>query len=72
MIKLVPKKCSKMKYLRGVMEKKKPVVVVEEKKEVKKKPKATLMPCMIQSKKEREKVREKQLKLTEHQKKVYT
>lgn len=53
-MKLLPKKFGKAKYLKGVMEKKKPVIV-EEKKEVKKKPKATLMPCMSSSKKEREK-----------------
>ena len=45
---------NKPKYLKGVIEKKKPAPV-EEKKEVKKRPKATLMPCMSQSKKERDK-----------------
>jgi hypothetical protein len=53
-MKLIPKKFGKAKYLKGLMEKKK-TVVIEEKKEVKKKPKATLMPCMSSSKKEREK-----------------
>jgi hypothetical protein len=54
-MKLIPKKFGKAKYLKGLLEKKK-IVVVEEKKEIKKKPKATLMPCMISSKKEREKL----------------
>lgn len=51
LMKLVPKKFGKSKYLKGVIEKKK--VVVEEKK-APKRPKATLMPCMSSSKKERE------------------
>lgn len=54
-MKLIPKKLGKAKYLKGLLEKKKPVPQTEEKKEVKKKPKATLMPCMVSSKKEREK-----------------
>lgn len=67
-MKLIPKKWGKAKYLKGLLEKKK-VVQVEEKKEIKKKPKATLMPCMIQIKKERD--RDKSLKSEQPTKKQY-
>tara|TARA_B110001450_G_C17655538_1_gene495066 strand:+ start:1627 stop:1824 length:198 start_codon:yes stop_codon:yes gene_type:complete len=46
---LIPKKYQKCKYLRGVAEKKKKPVAEPEKK-VAKKPKATLMPCMVKAK----------------------
>lgn len=51
-LKLIPKKCGKKKYLKGIEEKKKKIV--EKPKELPKKPKTTLMPCMSQ-KKDREK-----------------
>jgi len=47
---LIPKKYQKCKYLRGVAEKKKKTVAVEPEKKVAKKPKATLMPCMVKAK----------------------
>tara|TARA_B100000795_G_C22591765_1_gene357738 strand:- start:344 stop:484 length:141 start_codon:yes stop_codon:yes gene_type:complete len=46
---LIPKKYQKCKYLRGVAEKKKKPVAEPEKK-VAKKPKTTLMPCMVKAK----------------------
>jgi hypothetical protein len=47
---LIPKKYQKCKYLRGVAEKKKKPVAAEPEKKVAKKPKATLMPCMVKAK----------------------
>lgn len=51
-IKLIPKKYGKRKYVRGVEEVKKKKVVIEkvEKPKIEKKPKAVLMPCMIPKK----------------------
>jgi hypothetical protein len=46
-LKLIPKKCGKKKYLKGIEEKKKKA---EKPKKVPKKPKTTLMPCMSQKK----------------------
>lgn len=51
---MIPKKYQKCKYLRGVAEKKKKPVAVEPEKKVAKKPKATLMPCMVKAKQERD------------------
>ena len=51
-MKLIPKKFGKSKYLKGVFDKKKKQPETEKK--VVKKPKTTLMPCMSSSKKERE------------------
>ena len=54
-MKIIPKKFQKNKYIRGVNEEKKKKKVVEEpEKKVAKKPKATLMPCMIQAKANRD------------------
>lgn len=47
-MKLIPKKCGKKKYLKGLEEKKKKAVQTEVK--VPKKPKTMLMPCMSQKK----------------------
>lgn len=54
-MKLIPKKFGKQRYLKGVVDKKKQATAPEEKKEIKKRPKAELMPCMSSSKKERNK-----------------
>lgn len=69
-MKLIPKKFGKAKYLKGIIERKK-TVVVEEKKEVKKKPKATLMPCMS-NKKDKEKKIETPVKKPYVQKTIVT
>jgi len=49
-MKLIPKKLGKKKFIKGLEEKKKKPVPPPEKKEVKKKPKTELMPCMSQKK----------------------
>jgi hypothetical protein len=52
-MKLIPKKFGKQKYLKGLLEKKK-VASKEEEKPVIKRPKTELMPCMSASKKKRD------------------
>jgi hypothetical protein len=54
-MKLIPKKFGKQKYLKGIVDRKKQAALQDEKKEIKKRPKAELMPCMSSSKKERNK-----------------
>lgn len=49
-MKLIPKKLGKKKYIKGIEEKKKKVVPPPEKKVPPKKPKTELMPCMSQKK----------------------
>ena len=53
LLKIIPKKCSKFKYLHGVEEKKKKPAPQTEQKPIKKQ-KLTTMPCMSAAKKDRE------------------
>ena len=54
-MKLIPKKWGKRKYLRGIEEKKKaPSLPPQPEKKLVKKPKATMMPCHSASRKVRE------------------
>lgn len=53
LLKLIPKKCSKFKYLHGIEEKKKKPQPQTEQKPIKKQ-KLTTMPCMSAAKKERD------------------
>ena len=54
LIKLIPKKLSKPKYLKSYNPKKSVSASADEKRPKSKKPKATLMPCMISVKKVKE------------------